>query len=205
MEVLENSVLELGVASKPMPGFSESGDRHVYRPSLRGVLVAAIDGLGHGPQAAAAAAVACSVLESSSGENVIGLVQKCHVRLKDTRGVTMSLAFFDFADSSLTWLGVGNVQGFLLPVNDPWIRPEETLLLRPGVVGSQLPPLQAAILPLSYGDTLVFATDGIERNFDHGPIRNHLPQEGADKLLVVHAKPNDDALLVIARYRGSRL
>jgi hypothetical protein len=117
----------------------------------------------------------------------------------------MSLAWFDFAGGLLTWLGVGNVQGFLLPVDRPWIRPEETLLLRPGVVGSQLPPLQAALLPLSYGDTLVFATDGIESNFDHGPIRSHVPQEAADNLLSMFAKPNDDALLVIARYKGPSL
>src|SRR5262245_26896919 len=134
MEVLEHRVLEVGVAGKVMKGYSESGDRHVYRALPRGVLVAAIDGLGHGSHAAAAAAAACRVLESSSGENVIGLVRRCHESLKDTRGVTMSLALFDFAGGSLTWLGVGNVQGFLLPIDDPWIRPEETLLLRPGVV-----------------------------------------------------------------------
>jgi hypothetical protein len=205
MEVLEHSVLEFGVAGKAMPGYSESGDRHVYRALPRGVLVAAIDGLGHGSHAAAAAAAACRVLESSPGESVIGLVRRCHERLKDTRGVTMSLAWFDFAGSLLTWLGVGNVQGFLLPVDHPWIRPEETLLLRPGVVGSQLPPLQAALLPLSYGDTLVFATDGIESNFDHGPIRNHVPQQAADNLLSMFAKSNDDALLVIARYKRPSL
>jgi phosphoserine phosphatase RsbX len=205
MEGLKHSRLELGVAGKTLKGYSESGDRHVYQSSPQGVLVAAIDGLGHGPQAAAAAAGACSVLESSSGEDVVGLVHRCHEKLKGSRGVAMSLAFFDFPDGSLTWLAVGNVQGIFLPGRDIWNHREEALLLRPGVVGSHLPPLQAAILPLCFGDTIIFATDGIESNFRRSHIRHRSPQEAAERVLSLHSKPSDDALVVIARYKGPHL
>jgi phosphoserine phosphatase RsbX len=205
MEDLKQSCLELGVAGKALKGYLESGDRHVYQSSPQGVLVAAIDGLGHGPQAAAAAAGACSVLESSPRKDVVGLVRRCHERLKGSRGVAMSLAFFDFADDSLSWLAVGNVQGILLSAHDIWNHREEALLLRPGVVGSHLPPLQAAILPLSFGDTMIFATDGIESNFRRSHIRNRSPQEAAERVLSQHSKPSDDALVVIARYKGPSL
>jgi serine phosphatase RsbU (regulator of sigma subunit) len=205
MEAVKHSLVQLGVAGKALPGGSESGDRHVYHPWSQGVLVAAIDGLGHGSQAATAAAEACRVLESGAGEGVIGLLRRCHERLKGTRGVAMSLASLDCVDGSLTWLGVGNVQGILLPADDTWNRREEALLLRPGVVGSHLPPLQAAVLPLNFGDTVVFTTDGIEQDFNRAQIRSRAPQEAAEELLARHAKPSDDALIVIVRYKGSSL
>ena len=50
--------IEWGVASSTMPGQSQSGDRYVVHPCLNGVIVAAIDGLGHGQEAARAADLA---------------------------------------------------------------------------------------------------------------------------------------------------
>jgi len=202
MEALKNSPLEWGVAGMALPGFSESGDRHVCHVSAEGALIAVIDGIGHGAQAAAAAKEACSTLESNVKENVIALIARCHERLKGTRGAAMSLASFAFKDALLTWLAVGNVHGILLPAGSTWSDKEESLLQRPGVVGSQLPRLQAAVLPVSSGDTVVFATDGIEGNFDRTSIRSQPPQKAAELILARHAKRNDDALILIARYAG---
>jgi len=42
---------------------------------------------------------------------------------------------------------------------------QESLLLRAGVVGSQLPALQATVLPIARGDALFFATDGVRSDF----------------------------------------
>ena len=202
MEDLKNSLLEWGVAEAALPGFSESGDRHVFQPFPQGVLVAVIDGLGHGVEAAKAALEAYSILESDAGENVISLIKRCHVRLKGTRGVAMSLASFNFRDSLMTWTGVGNVQGILLRRDTTSNDREEYLLLRPGVVGSHLPPLQVAVLPVSAGDSLVFATDGVQSNFDHSYIRSQPPRAAVESILAQYAKTTDDALILIARYRG---
>ena len=65
----------------------------------------------------------------------------------------------------MTWLGVGNVQGVLMRADAQKGSVQEVLLLRGGVVGSQLPALQAAVLPIAKGDTLVFATDGVRGEF----------------------------------------
>jgi len=143
------------------------------------------------------------VLESQPGENVIALIRACHEKLKPTRGVAMSLGSFDFKDGLLTWLGVGNVRGILLPGGGTWSDKEDSLLQRPGVVGSHLPRLQAAVVPLTAGDTVVFSTDGIEDGYDRASVRGLPPQRAADLILARHAKRNDDALVLIARYRGN--
>jgi len=72
----------------------------------------------------------------------------------------------------MTWIGVGNVQGMLVRrpnANNGHM--QEPLLLRAGVVGSRLPSLQASVLPVSQGDTVVFTTDGIQKRFFDEPQR----------------------------------
>src|SRR5881396_3494806 len=142
--------------------------QRVGRPSpdrparfLDGPLAAVMDGLGHGPEAASAARQAAGILEASAGEPVIALVQRCHDGLRRTRGVVMSLASFTARDSSMAWIGVGNVETVLLRADPSASRRREAISRRGGVVGYQLPPLRATALPVSRGDTLIMATDGI--------------------------------------------
>ncbi len=195
--------LEWGVAGIALPGFSESGDRHIVQLFEGGALLAVMDGLGHGPEAAAAALEASAILQTNAGENVISLMQRCHAGLKSTRGATISLASFSFRDGLMTWMGVGNVQGILLRADRDRSDKEEALLLRPGVVGSHLPSLQAAVMPISPGDSLAFATDGVESNFDYSCLRCQPPGRAAESILARYAKGKDDALILVARYRDS--
>src|SRR5207245_11015645 len=151
-------MVEYGVAKLALPGHDESGDRHLVRCNKNGVLIAAIDGIGHGKQAAEAATIAASILNASLDEPIISLVEQCHQQLRPTRGVVLSLASIDPAHGMMTWLGVGNVQGVLMHANIQNGNSKETLLLRAGVVGSRLPPLQATVLPVAKDDTLYFLT-----------------------------------------------
>lgn len=202
METVERPVLEWGLATLALPGHVESGDRHVVQPFPNGVLVAAVDGLGHGEEAAAAAKLAVSILERHAQEAVITLLRRCHEALRGTRGVVMSLASFRAPDSMLTWLGVGNVEGLLLrEAADSALR-HEALVLRGGVVGAELPPLRVSVIPVMRGDTLIFATDGIREGFTERLALSDPPQELADRILARHAKGTDDALVLVARYAG---
>jgi len=58
------SAIEWGVASRALPGQPASGDINVVKSFTDGVLIAALDGLGHGEEAATAAAVAAATLET---------------------------------------------------------------------------------------------------------------------------------------------
>jgi negative regulator of sigma-B (phosphoserine phosphatase) len=204
METLASSILEWGFASRVLPGQPSSGDLQVVKSFPDGVLVAALDGIGHGDEAASAATAARAILEAHSQESVIALIERCHEGLRGTRGVAMSVASFSVSKGLITWLGVGNVQGVLLRRRLAPAVAEESLLLRGGVVGAQLPSLQAAVLPVSTGDTLIFATDGISSDFARGLARNHPPQSAAERILVRHGKTTDDALVLVARYLQDR-
>jgi len=190
------------MAKSILPGQGESGDRHLVCCGGHGILIAAIDGIGHGEEAANAAEAAMAILKASPEEPVISLVERCHERLRSTRGAVLSLASIDPKHGLMTWLGVGNVQGILMRAGAQKGSVEEVLLLRGGVVGSQLPALQAAVLPIRRGDTLVFVTDGIRGEFVEGLSALESPQRAADKILKQHGRGNDDALVLVVRLTG---
>jgi len=199
---MKGPLIEWGVASLTLPGQDESGDRYIVRPLPAGVLVAVVDGLGHGDEAAAAAKSAVAWLEYHAHESVITLMKRCHESLRATRGVVMSLASFNGLDETITWLGVGNVEGTLVRV-DPDARPtSESLLLRGGVIGRQLPPLRASIIPVMRGDTLLFYTDGVRPPSLEELALGSPPQQIADRILADYAKGTDDALVVVTRFNG---
>ncbi|MGB8476076.1 MAG: SpoIIE family protein phosphatase [Candidatus Acidiferrum sp.] len=197
-------LVEYGVAKFVLPGQGESGDRHLICCAGDGILIAAMDGIGHGEEAAYAAEAAISILKANVEEPVISLVERCHEELRSTRGVVLSLASIDPEHGMMTWLGVGNVQGVLMRAGAQKGSVQEVLLLRGGVVGSQLPALQAAVLPIAKGDTLVFVTDGIRGEFVEGLSALESPQRAADKILKRHGKGNDDALALVVRLTGVR-
>lgn len=192
--------LDWSVATAVMPGEIESGDRHVVCPLSDGVLVAVIDGLGHGVEAAAAARVAAGVLQEHAGEPVTALVERCHDSLRSSRGVALSLATISSHARVMSWAGVGNVEGLLRRAQPG--RPDEKLLLRNGLVGSHVPPLQASEVALQRDDLLVFATDGVAQDVARTlPLRGTL-QAIADGALARGNKGIDDALVLLVRYRG---
>ena len=202
METLAPPTIEWGVASRALPGQSRSGDLSVVKSFPNGVLVAALDGIGHGEEAAAPAVAARSILEANAGEPVIALMGRCHAGLRAMRGVAMSVASFNLSEGLITWLGVGNVQGVLLRSSPSGT--EESLLLRAGVVGVQLPSLKVSVIPVSTEDTLIFTTDGVNADFDRRLVRNHPPRKAAENILARHGKTTDDALVLVARYLRDR-
>lgn len=198
MSVKGGAALEWEIAGQPLPGQSESGDLGLVLSHQDGALLAVIDGVGHGEEAAAAARTAAGVLKRQPDAPVIWLVRECHRALLDTRGVVMSLASYSARYGTLTWIGVGNVEGLLWRA-DPSASPvRETLLLRGGGVGFSLPQLSASVIPVSRGDTLVFATDGVRSDFATRLTRLERPEVLATQILSQDAKGTDDALVLAA-------
>jgi phosphoserine phosphatase RsbX len=200
MEKVKTQLIECGFASRTLPGETVSGDLHLVKAIGHEVLVAVVDGVGHGEEAAEASKIAIRTLQAAAGESLIGLVQRSHEALRFTRGVVMSLASFSALDSTMTWLGVGNVEGCLLHRTAHVVPAQEGLLLRGGVVGDRLPRLAASIIQVSEGDLLILATDGIRPGFADNLNPNEPPQHIADRILANHGWGTDDALVLVARY-----
>jgi phosphoserine phosphatase RsbX len=192
--------LEAGVAERALPGEPRSGDRAVLAAYDGGALVAAIDGLGHGGEAADAAALAAAVLAERPDEEPVRLIEACHRALARTRGAVMTLAWFDLVEESMSWTGVGNVEGRLVHVAAGPHAPSHGALTRGGVVGYNLPSIRVTATILEEGDVMVLATDGIDSGFARAIAQGGSAQAIADRILAQHGKESDDALVVVVRY-----
>src|SRR5258708_148934 len=172
------ALIEWGVAALALPGEAQSGDLHFVKAVGTGALVAVVDGLGHGT------------------ESPVRLLERCHRALQGTRGAVMSVAVFTRPERSMTWVGVGNVEGQLL-YGDGAARSgaaRATLVTRGGIVGSELPRLHPVVLPIAPRDTLIFATDRILEGFAEGLSREAPPHQLADQILGRHGNGTDSAL-----------
>jgi negative regulator of sigma-B (phosphoserine phosphatase) len=197
----EESLIEAAVAEAAMPGEDESGDLHLIAPHPGGVLVAAIDGLGHGGEAAEAARTARSTLARDPGADLTDLLVSAHTALARSRGVVMSLVAF-VPGGSLTWLGVGNVEGTLVRADERPVRRADSILLLGGVVGFQLPRLRPSTTAVQPGDLLILTTDGIAAGYVPELDSDGDPKALADRILAQYRKGGDDALVLVARYLG---
>ena len=163
-------------------------------------MIAVCDGLGHGEEAAHATGIALDTIETVADFDVERILDACHGKLRGTRGVAMSVAVIDEGEARLTWAGVGNVEGRLIRPGTP--RSREAIVLRGGIVGYQLPPIRLAVHPVRAGDTLIFATDGVDSSFADDPEFSGSVETNAQSLLRKHFRGTDDALVLVARLVG---
>lgn len=193
--------LDWGVLSMPKPGQVACGDLHLVKTVEGVTLLAVVDGLGHGVEAVMAARSAVEILERHTSDPLITLVHRCHEALTRTRGVVMTLASVHWAEGTMTWMGVGNVEAWLFPAR--YNVRSERVLLRSGVVGYQLPALHTDELRLTPGDLLLFATDGIRSGFTDRLKLADRPSDIVQRALTQDFRGTDDGLVLAARYLGT--
>jgi len=196
-------MLEWAAVTRMRPGESVAGDQAVLIPAPSGALIAAADGLGHGPAAARAARVAIRAARLTAQEDLAQVARRCHRALRSTRGAALSLGLVVHAKRSLTWVGVGNVEGRLIRAKAGSRTVQESLALAPGVPGHDLPELVPETLPLGRGDLLIFATDGLTGGFADDLDGTGSTAEIAERIMGRHWKADDDALCLVARYLGA--
>lgn len=197
--------IEWATVGRPLPGETVSGDRPIAVDIADdGALFGVLDGLGHGPEAAAAAERAIDALTRARSERVEVLVQLCHRVLVGTRGVAMTLARVDFAAGTLTWTGVGNVGANVVAKDVTGTHVRSTARLSAGIVGYRIPEIRPAqSVSIRAGDLIVIASDGIgEDHLEHIDFAASASVI-AEEILSKHAKESDDALVLTARHRGA--
>jgi hypothetical protein len=178
----------------------ESGDACVAQAFPGGVLMAVLDGVGHGPEAARAAQAAVAVLRAEPSSEPERLLSACHEALHGTRGAVASVALLRDT-GTMCWAGVGNVQGAVVRAAGG-LAPEALTVLG-GVLGHSLPRVRSSELRLRPGDHVVFTTDGVRPDSVSALDPCAEPQTNAIRILAAGATRRDDALVLVARYGGA--
>lgn len=197
--------IEWAVAARPLPGQDVCGDQAVAVAVDAGAAVfGVIDGLGHGPDAALAARRAAAVVSEHRRESLEEMVTHCHRELATTRGAAMTLARIDFTTDTVRWVGVGNVAAHLVARAPSGLETSFSARLAGGIVGFQSPRVDSSeLVEMRPGHLLVMASDGITDDHLQALDFGAPAETIAERILREHCRVTDDALILVARHRGT--
>jgi len=185
--------VQIGFASRPKPGESVCGDQTAIIHGAAWILVAVVDGLGHGPKAENAARTACEFVRRHAAMELAELLRALDKAITPTRGAAVTLVRLCTTTGLWRHVAVGNVELSSLR------RLQNHPLTVPGIVGARPRKVVETQGQLVTGDVVVLYTDGISSRFDLEPHRGLAAQAIADMLLREWAKDHDDATCVVIR------
>lgn len=188
---------EVAIFGRPFPGEALSGDDGAFVRTADHLLVALADGLGHGPEARAAAAAAIDAAVAEPAAPLAGLVERCRQAVVGTRGAVLALVRLHLATRAIEHLGIGDVQVVVRG-------PDGTQLLQ-GVPGhlsgrsQERARVRLNAASLSPHGLLLASTDGL-RSAAVAAIEPAVEPVGlAQRLVAGFGRPTDDALVVVVR------
>lgn len=196
-----DGLYEVGAIRVPKPGETACGDAWGMARHAHGATFVLADGLGHGPDASRAAALAVETLRGREHESAIRLLDLAHARLRPTRGAAVAMMRHEAARGEIAFAGVGNLSAVVL---DGTAR--RSMVSHNGIVGHNVHRSEEYRYPWPAGALLVAHTDGLETQWDlaafPGAARAH-PSVVAAMLYRKHARRRDDvAILVVRAGRG---
>lgn len=189
--------LSFGGLSVPAPGERVCGDAWAAWEAGELISVFVCDGLGHGPEAAAAAAIAVGAFHRHAERSATAVIGAVHDALKSTRGAALAIAELDGRHGTLRYCGLGNISAVV-------IRPdgrEQHLVSLAGIAGHIMRRLQAFTYEWPRGSTLVMHTDGVGTHWSlgkYGGLARRRPDAIAGVLYRDHRRGRDDTTAVAA-------
>ncbi len=195
--MVDRQTLTIATAERAYPGATVSGDAFQVDWHAARCRIAVIDGLGHGPLAAAAADAAKTALAAHPELAPTAALLTCHDALRATRGAAMWVGSIDLESRRLVYAGVGNVDGLVWQNGDRF-----QVVGQRGIVGAAMPTLREFERPVTAEWLLVVHTDGIRAHSGSEALAELLrqdPQSLVDGLLQEWGRATDDALILAAR------
>ncbi len=183
--------------SIPKPGQEVCGDAWAAAERDGRTVVLVADGLGHGPEAAAASREAVRIFEATPGSDPVELLERVHGGLRSTRGAAAAVAVVDRAARSVRFAGVGNIAASVLAGGE-----SRSMVSLGGIVGHEARRIQPFDYPFPAGALLVLHSDGLGSRWtlDRYPgLTTRDPLVVAGVLFRDFVRGTDDATVVAVR------
>ena len=161
------------------------------------VLIMVADGLGHGPDAAAAAEEAIRVFRQSRVVGPADLLGEMHAALRSTRGAAVAVAAIDREKAEIRYAGVGNISATVL-------LDEETrsMVSHNGTLGHEVRKIQEFQYPWRSDGLVIMQSDGLQTHWrlDRYPgLTSRDPAVIAGLLYRDFSRRRDDVTVVAVR------
>lgn len=191
--------MEIATISRPKPGEDVNGDAYLVERCKdeneeENMLIAVVDGLGHGKEACIASKTALNFIKSHKQLTMKEMINGIHKALLGTRGVVIAISMLSqgSGEGKLSYIGVGNISAQI--VNNEMH--QQHLTSTSGVLGWNLKKVKEFKYDFLSG-WLVMNSDGIGRFIASEYVSVDL-QAMTTKILDEHGK-DDDATIVIVR------
>ena len=181
------------------PGESVSGDSWAASLSRTRSRVIVADGLGHGPDAGAAADAAIAVFEAAPDSDPAEVLTQAHAALRGTRGAAVAIACCDAERDRVTLYGAGNISSRLISGTQ-----DRSLMTQHGTVGLQMRQVQPVAQAWPEHALLVLHSDGITTRWNLDDVPGLLRCSAivvAAWILHTQRRGRDDATVVVLRRR----
>lgn len=189
--------IAIGVVLIPYPGEIECGDSWAFGVRGSDPCLFAVDGSGHGPQAATAADCAVKTFEKTEPADGVRLIETVHRALAPTRGAAVAVARIDAAAHLVRFVGLGNISAAL--VDGGSIR---RMISHNGTAGHVAARIREFTYPYSRDPAIVLHSDGLSAKWDlatyPGLAACH-PSVIAGVLSRDYRRRSDDAMVVVMR------
>lgn len=199
--VHEGRSFDVGAISVPVTGETECGDQWYVETHAHRVRVLVVDGLGHGPLAAAAAREAVATFRAYRDDKPGAAIERAHLALRPTRGAAAIAIELDGQARIARWCGAGNVAASIF---SDGVRRQ--LVSHNGTLGHGTIRTQEFQAPWPEGSLLVAATDGVTTRWalDAYPgLEGRHPSIVAGILYRDFSRGRDDVTIVALRDRRS--
>lgn len=184
-----------GLIHQPVVGEQTCGDTYLLLDRGTFVLVAVVDGLGHGPAAEEAAQKAVAYIEAHATQPPQQLLEGCHRALRGTRGAVLAIARIERENGKLIHSGLGNIETRVVTAEKVY----HPVTVH-GIVGHQARKFRSEEIPFQPGDLLLMHSDGISDRFELSTkARGRDLQLLASQIAHEHGRHHDDQLLLIVR------
>ena len=188
--------LEIGAVCLPKPGEVARGDAWAVEWRGGHCVILVVDGLGHGPDAAAAAMAAVNALRTHPQLSPAALIEFAHGALRSTRGAALAVADLDLA-GDVRYAGIGNIAGVVRAPGGA-----RHMVSHAGIVGHEARKFQEFVYPWSQDSLLVMHSDGLatQWNLDQYPsLAGRHPSLIAGVLYRDFTRGRDDVAVVVAK------
>jgi len=192
--------LQVGAVCQPLPGEVECGDGWEFRSTTSVLRLLVVDGLGHGPIAARAAATA---VEAFAGTDKLpgpeAVMHALHGALRPTRGAAVAVAEVDLLSRVLRFSGVGNIGASLEAGGAHKAR---GLLSHNGIAGHEARRIQEFSVGWPGGAALIVHSDGIHSQWKldaYAGLQGRHASVIAGVLYRDFRRKTDDSTLVVVK------
>jgi anti-sigma regulatory factor (Ser/Thr protein kinase) len=192
--------LDVGAVCLPVTGEQACGDAWAMRRGRDFTTFLLADGLGHGPDAAAAADLAVAIFDRQASRGPAELVRLIHGGLRGTRGAAVAVAEVAPGASVVRFAGVGNLTGQILSGVT-----SRSLMSHNGTAGVEARKVEQYDYSWPQDGMLVLHSDGLATHslLEKSPgLARKDPALVAGVLYRDHRRPRDDSTVVVVRAAG---